>query len=708
MAQPDERTGQVVPFPTRKADVEPAPEVLDGELVDDAAPRRPARWVPSTIVRVVEHEPTRRRARTAAGALVTVAAGFGSWASKYRDARTLAPYNRHLRAAEAAGDRQAVAEALDRRSLAIEQRHKRLTELPKVAAGFAKVAVGSLAALVVLLLVAALVAQLAGVGTFLGFLGGVLDLIRFVATVVAVAWLPLLIASPFLVGVMAWREGNRTGTAPDWAVSPVKRQEASSIVTPGGIAQALVHLGVPALNKALKDGWTVEFHTPPTRVNNKGYQAVFSLPFGVTPEMIADKRAVLARNLFREQIEVWPTAAEKPVTYVDLWVADSGSGRKPAPAYPLLTSGTVDVFKAVPLGVSQRGDLIAPPLVEANMVFGGLPGQGKSNAVRVVMLGAALDPLAELWVYVFAGNGDFDVYRPRLARYERGTGVEVVEDALAALHELYEEVGRREARLAELGVKKVTRALAEKHHDLRPIVAGFSECHELFGNAELGKEAGEIAVNIVKRGRKTGVILAFDTQSSRAAAIPPALVEQVAINVCFYVKTWRNNDGFLGDGSFRAGIRATELRFNVDRGTAITTGTTDETFELLKWFYIEAREDGFDAAEDVIERAMGLVHPALPVGSPRRALETERRDLLEDLADALGHEKVNAADVPARLRELAPNWAPYRTLNGKALVAQLAQLGVKVPSTGNRYPVDPGAVRQALAERSTADLDDDL
>ena len=36
------------------------------------------------------------------------------------------------------------------------------------------------------------------------------------------------------------------------------------------------------------------------------------------------------------------------------------------------------------------------------------------------MLGAALDPLAELRVFVFANNGDFDAYQPRLARYERG------------------------------------------------------------------------------------------------------------------------------------------------------------------------------------------------------------------------------------------------------------------------------------------------
>ena len=133
------------------------------------------------------------------------------------------------------------------------------------------------------------------------------------------------------------------------------------IVTPGGIAAALAHLGIPAMNRAVKDGWQVEFATPPVRVNGRGYQTTFSLPMGVTPEMIADKRDVLARNLVRAPLEVWPSAAEH-AGYVDLWVADHGSTERPAPPYPLLHDGAADVFAGVPLGVSQRGDVIAPPL----------------------------------------------------------------------------------------------------------------------------------------------------------------------------------------------------------------------------------------------------------------------------------------------------------------------------------------------------------
>ena len=68
-------------------------------------------------------------------------------------------------------------------------------------------------------------------------------------------------------------------------------------------------------------------------------------------------------------------------------------------------------------------------------------GQGKSNACRVVMLGAALDPLAELWVHVLAFNGDFDAYEPRLARYVSGAEDEHIDAAVASLEELYAEVG---------------------------------------------------------------------------------------------------------------------------------------------------------------------------------------------------------------------------------------------------------------------------
>ncbi|RBM24203.1 hypothetical protein DI005_00775 [Prauserella sp. PE36] len=325
----------------------------------------------------------------------------------------------------------------------------------------------------------------------------------------------------------------------------------------------------------------------------------------------------------------------------------------------------------------------------------------------MVMLGAALDPLAELRVHVFALNGDFDAYAPRLSRYHKGATAEHVELAAAHLHELYDEVGRREQRLADLGAKKLTRAIAEQHEDMRPIVVLFSECHELFGKSE---DAAGLAVDVVKRGRKTGVILGFDTQSARANAIPSEVVENVGVNGCFSVKTWRSNDGFLGDGSFAAGIRATDLRFNVDRGTMVATGVSDELFEIVRTFFIKVDDDaGWDAATEVIERAMGQLAPGTRrEGQAAPLLIETDRDLLDDTAEVLGTttERIPAGDLLGALRKHAPKWKPYRDLTVPKLVEALTAEGVKVARTGNRNLIDPATVRDVRARRSTADLDE--
>lgn len=74
----------------------------------------------------------------------------------------------------------------------------------------------------------------------------------------------------------------------------------------------------------------------------------------------------------------------------------------------------------------------------------------------------------------------------------------------------------------------------------------------------------------------------------------------------------------------------------------------------------------------------------------------QQRDLLADISEAIGDQTVPCNDLPARL---APNLRPYKSLTGKQLREELKKLGVKVPSTGNRYPVSPDLVREAIACR---------
>lgn len=624
----------------------------------------------------------------------TIAAGVASWIRRAVFAATHGPVREQIRAARSSGDTQALAEWTERLAAQRQKRRDTLVALPKMVYGAAVALASVLTVLTVLAVVVGTAAEIRDGGMdwagWWGLLGAVAG---GAGSLLVLALYVVALAGPLVLLAAAWREGVRAADVPAWLAAPGERDDEGAVVTADAIVTALRHLAVPAMNKAFKDGWQPRFLTTPVR-DGHGFHAVVELPLGVTPGMVADKRAVLARNLHRAEVEVWPAESDQQAGYLDLWVANSGVLGKPAPDYPLLHDGVADVFTGVPIGVTQRGDELALPLVEANVVVGGMPGQGKSNFGRVLMLGAALDPLAELRAYVFAGNADFDSYAPRLAAYRKGADEDTITAGVDSLRELYDEIARREHRLSELGAKKLTRGLAEQHADLRPLVAFYSECHEMFGHTEHGKDAAGYAAAVVRRGRKTGVICGFDTQSSRADAIPPKVVELVKLNACFAVKTWRSNDGFLGDGSFASGVRATELRPGKDRGTCLLTGATGERFELLKTYYIEADdESGWDAATDVIARAMSA-----GVTARTGRDEPEQRDLLADVDQVLGDEPVPAADVPALLRELAPTWPAYRRMTGRSLRGALSDLGVKVPSTGNRYPIDPATIRAALAE----------
>ncbi|HET9969815.1 MAG TPA: hypothetical protein VFQ68_16390 [Streptosporangiaceae bacterium] len=695
------RRGELLPF--RGGELEP--DIIDGEVVEETARPAPATVRAVHVIRTAaKHEHSRTVVRNAAYVGIGAAVVF----RRQWDSRSTARYERFMRAAEKGGNHEAALEWEDRLARFRKDRHARRVDMIKVPAEILmnlwKIALGIL----IILLALGVLLAVAHVGTVATPVIVLARVVGWAALAVSVAWGPLVLAAPWAAVAALWHTGRRHARGmTGWALAPKQDQaDAALVVTADTIVLALQHLPVPALKTAFKEGWRPTFSTLPVK-DGRGYTAVFSLPLGATPEMLADQRPVLARNLHRAEIEVWPSAAEQ-AGFAAAWIADPGVLSKAAPEYPLLHEGTADVFAGVPAGVSPRGDELAAPVVGNNFVAGGMMGQGKSNACRVVMLGAALDPLAELDVFVFANNGDFDAYAPRLAIYVKGLEDEHIAAAVARLRELYEEVARREARLAGLGAKKVTRQLAQQHPDLRPVVALFSECHELFGHPEYGAEAAELATKTIKRARKTAITLGFDTQSSRKEAIPPKLVELVSVNVCFAVKTWRSNDGFLGDGSFAAGIRATELRPGRDRGTSLITGVSDAQFELLRWYFVEVDDDtGYDAAAEVIARAVSQADPGTPVEGGRPVPAIQHRDLLEDLDQVLGAERVKLRDAVALLRDLAPTWGRYKQMNATSLRKDLAAEDVRVINTSGTFYVDPPDVRRVIADRSTADLDEE-
>ncbi|MGB6165765.1 MAG: hypothetical protein WBF75_24945 [Pseudonocardiaceae bacterium] len=336
----------VIPFPTPTMSsvqvpqtslggvVEPGPEVLEGQVVSDAEyahrtshGRRPVMVAARRVVARVGASPHTSTA-TQLGVSVGVAVwhvcrGWESWARRAWDAATLGIHRRQIKAAEALGDQVVLAEWIERKHRAQERRHQYLMNLPRLAVGIAKVTAGAVLALIVLTLVAGLVVQLCGAGSFLGVLTGARDLVRGLVTVVVWVWTPCWIALPILTVVAAWREGHRSATTtPGW-LATAGEADMDMTIDETTIATALAALRIPQVTTYLKQGLPMQYLTPARR-DGRGTHAVLRLPAGVTAERVARRRADLATGLHRLAKEVWPTTGTE-AGILDLWIADKGA-----------------------------------------------------------------------------------------------------------------------------------------------------------------------------------------------------------------------------------------------------------------------------------------------------------------------------------------------------------------------------------------------
>ena len=173
--------------------------------------------------------------------------------------------------------------------------------------------------------------------------------------------------------------------------------------TPEVITRALGSLGIAAINAVIKDGPGIGFVSDVHR-DGDGWGAELDLPHGVTASDIIKRREALASGLRRPHSATWPEAVpHEHAGRLYLWVGRHDlSKTKPVP-YPLLRTGTADVFGHVPFATNPRGQGVGAPLFETNWVIGAAPGQGKTTTVRALNCGAALDVVCDLWIHELAG-----------------------------------------------------------------------------------------------------------------------------------------------------------------------------------------------------------------------------------------------------------------------------------------------------------------
>ncbi|MFB6533574.1 cell division protein FtsK [Streptomyces noursei] len=673
-----------------------------------AEPQAPA-WKRSyrTARRLATHERTKKSVRLVARHGSYVAGGAVVVGRRVRDGRTTAVHQRMIASAAAAGQVEAVAEWQDKADRFRQARHARrmalIAGIPAMAKG-TLIGAGVLEGSLLAIGIAMACSDEGQLSDVIAPTKGLIEFIHTVCVIVSVVWGPLVAAAPWLALLGLWAVGRSRGTAPQWAKPDVKGERRDVVPDEGAILDALRHLGIGPLNQAFKQGWQPRWVSGTGRLGS-GWHTQLQLPMGVTVQMVNDKKKVLAHNLLRLPVEVWPTEPGDKPGVLDLWVADQGSLSGKVPPWPLLAGGEADYFKGVPIGVSQRGEPVIGKLMASNYMVGGIMGSGKSSLVIGLLLGAMLDPLVEIEAYVMAYNVDYDPMKPRLRTLVKGDEDEQIEAALVALRGLRDEVTLRGKLLEEMGGDEVrlTRAIAERDPRMRPKVVVFDECHELFMHKKFGAEAEELAIKVMKKARKVGITLIWVTVSPTADSIPKDVTRNTSHRVAFAVGDHVANDGLLGTGKHKAGITATTLNPAENVGTALTVGFTKNAFELIRSYYVR-KDSTTDEVTPVVNRALALREGVTPLAAI--APVDAPVDHLRDVADVLtesgpdGPARMRSDDVRQRLAVLNPG--QYRGWSAADLVKALKSFGAEPYKSGGLMVISRDRVLEALADRDTA------
>lgn len=440
------------------------------------------------------------------------------------------------------------------------------------------------------------------------------------------------------------------------------------------VVRALSSLGIAGITQALsKDPKAIDFVDPIAREGN-GWRAVVDLPRGVTFSEVAEKRDNLAAALARPLGCVWPEGnADAHPGRLVLFVADEDMARSKPKPWPLLKSGVVDLFQPFPFGTDARGRLVTITLMFASGVIGALPRMGKTFALRLLLLAAALDPRAQLHAYDLKGTGDFSALEPVAYRYRAGDDDEDIDYGLADLRELRAEMRRRTKVIRELPrdvcpENKVTPELASKRSlGLHPIVLGVDECQRWFEHPEHGDEMTEICEDLVRRGPATGIQVFFATQRPDSKSLPSGISSNAVLRFCLKVMGHAPNDMVLGTGMHKNGIRATMFSRR-DLGIGYLAGEGDDP-QITKASYVDG-----PGAEQVVARARAMREKAGTLAGHALGADTDiapagpSHNLLADILAVVpaGDEKVWGETVAARLAELRPDVYPWADLKPEA------------------------------------------
>jgi DNA segregation ATPase FtsK/SpoIIIE, S-DNA-T family len=499
--------------------------------------------------------------------------------------------------------------------------------------------------------------------------------------VVGAGWVVLAVLGLLPVFARFGRPADRPITDRVSEVKPYRKLTADLV------RRALLSIGISGINQAVaKNPAAISFPTEIHR-DGPGHLAIVDLPHGVEAAEVCARRGRLASGLRLPMDQVWPEPVPRAHTgRLALWVGYEPASAMKQPPWPLLREAKVDVFRPFPFATDPRLAVVKAELMERNWLFGGRPGSGKTFALRLLALAAALDVRVELRMYNLKGTGDFKALEPVCTEYGNGFDDDTIARAAAMLDWLYAECQRRAKRIdhyAAIGKAPENKVIPElaslSGSGLHPLVVVIDEVQELFRHPRHGKDAGEVAEKVIKLGRAMGVVLILGTQIPDKDSLPTGVTRNVNTRFCLSVADQVANDMILGTSAYKLGYRATVFEPGVEAGWGILAGIGKPG--ARRSFYV----DNADAAK-VMARAIAARTAAGVMPDPPTVPVDARPayDVLTDVATVwpAGEDAVWNETLIERLTELRPDvypgWQPVQ------LTAALSTYGVPVGQIGRR------------------------
>lgn len=455
--------------------------------------------------------------------------------------------------------------------------------------------------------------------------------------------------------------------------------------------------------------------------NSSGYLFELELPPGVTASDVMEKRDALAGQPISRPLGcVWPSVGKRHPGHLVLFISHEDMNTVRQTRWPLLKSGTVDIFKPQPLFTDQRNRWIELTLAYTSGVIGSVPRMGKTFILRQKLLVAALDPTAKIYAIDLKGTGDLSPLRLVAHRYACTARPAKIAELLPIFRELQEEMFRRAEVIEGLPHElcpesKVTRELANRRDlGLEPIFVGVDECHEMFDHEDTAiKEAFiKIFTDLVKRGPALGIMVYLATQKPDAKSIPTAIAHNAIIRICLKVLGWKSNDQVLGDGMSKLGLQAQMFAWE-DKGIAYLRGEGSDA-------QVVRSVQGLDApsAETVARRARTAREAAgrLTGDAAGEAMEVESEEvaLLDFIGQVMGNtDKMHLADIAAGMADRwSKQWGSLdadglgKLLRGLTPPIEPGQVWVKGKGNGRgitRKQLDISTTSQVAGEEPDAD-----